>query len=81
MSQLGPSMVRYTFRSDETCDASFTTWFMRLNDSGTYRVDGDTITLQGERKTTTSQFSFDGDHLILRDTGDTFHLHKIGDAR
>ena len=81
MSQLGPSMSRFTFHSDETCHVSFTAWFMRLSDSGTYRVDGDTITIQGKRKTSTMRFTFDGDHLILREPADTFRLHKIGNAR
>ena len=70
-----------TARSDETCDMSFTAWFMRLSDSGTYRVDGDTITLQGKRKISTMSFKFHGDHLILTEPGDTFRLHKIGNAR
>lgn len=81
MSQLGPSMSRFTFRSDQTCDVSFTAWFMRLSDCGTYRVDGDTIILQGRRKTSTMRFTFDGDHLLLREPGETFRLHKIGNAR
>lgn len=80
MSQLGPSMSRYTFRSDETFDASFTTWFMRLTDTGSYRIDGDTITFTGKSKTSAMHFTFDGDHLILRDS-DTYTLHKIGNAK
>src|ERR1051325_5873150 len=68
MSQVGPSMSRYTFRSDETFDASLTLWFMRFADSGSYRVDGDTITLLGKIKTSTMRFDFDGDHLILGDS-------------
>jgi hypothetical protein len=74
-------MSRFTFNSNETCEVSFTAWFIRLGDSGTYRVDGDTITIQGKRKTSTMRFRFDGDQLILREPGDAFRLHKIGDAR
>ena len=80
MSQLGPSMSRYTFRSDETFDASFAMLFMRLTDTGSYRVDGDVITFTGKSKAWTMRFDFKGDHLMLRDS-DTYTLHKIGNAK
>ena len=80
MSQLGPRMTRYTFRSDNTFDLSFTTWFMRASDSGPYHSDAETITLIGEQKTSTLRLHFDGDDLVLRDS-DTYRLHKIGNAK
>jgi|GEM_PF-5178857 len=80
MSQLGPSITRYTFRSDNTFHLSFTTWFMRASDSGSYHSHGEVITLTGEQKTLTLRFHFEGDDLVLRDS-DTYHLHKIGNAK
>ena len=81
MSQLGPSMTRYTFRSDQTFDLSFTASFFRLSGSGTYRIEDDRLLLTSPQKTNTARFGFDGDHLVIREGADTFRLHKIGDAR
>ena len=81
MSQLGPSMTRYTFQSDQTFDLSFTAWFFRMSGSGTYRIEDDRLLFETPQKTNTARFSFDGDHLVIRERADTFRLHKIGDAR
>src|SRR5882724_2494570 len=82
MSQLGPSMTRYTFRSDQTFTGSFTTcWFLRLGGSGTYAVEGDRLRLQTTDRTNTARFYFDGDHLVIHEGSDTFRLRKLGDAK
>ena len=82
MSQLGPSMTRYTFRSDQTFDSSFTTyWFLRLGASGIYVVEGDRLRFQTPDKTNTARLHFDGDHLVIQQGSDTFRLHKIGNAQ
>jgi hypothetical protein len=82
MGQLGPSMTRYTFRSDYTFDVSFTAWFLclRLGRSGTYVVEGDRLLLQTPHKTNEIRFSFDGDDLVLKERLKTFRLHRIGRA-
>ena len=81
MSQLGPSMTRYTFRSDQTFDGTFTAWFIRLGGSGTYLVEGERLILQTPDKTNTARFQFDEDHLVIHEGSDTFRLHKIGNAK
>ena len=81
MSQLGPSMTRYTFRSDQTFNLSYTAWFFRISGSGTYRIEDNRLLFATPQKTNTARFSFDGDRLVIREGVDTFHLHKIGDAR
>src|SRR4051794_37326622 len=74
LNQLGPSMTRYTFRSDYTFGASFTAFF-RASTGGKYRTDGDQIVVETQQRTNTARFHFDGDHLVIQERSDTYRLH------
>src|SRR5690349_17541885 len=80
MSQLGPSRTRVTFRSDHTFSMSSRAFFIPFRNRGTYRVDGAKILFEGKHPHSMG-FHFEGEHLILTEPGDTFTLHRTGNAR
>jgi hypothetical protein len=87
LSQLGVTVVRYTFRADGTFASETELRSMKLPEplraKGTYRIDGDQIRFASTTNvgkgtsSTRSTYRFDGVHLVLveRD-GDEFVLKR-----
>ena len=79
LSQLGPSVIQYTFGADGSVHMRQTFTHGQigpLEADGRFRATSDEIIFLGDEKTHRATYSFEGDTLVI-DEGEVFRLRRV----